>query len=111
MFPVDGSLALWRLHNITNKMDKCFLRRFSIARIQPKLKKKSPDFFYIFLAFNQIWLNLPVEDHCPLWLPTYHKQNGQVLFEKIFNSQNSTKVEEKSPDFYTWGSSRGYFHI
>ncbi len=37
---------------MTNKMDKCILRRFSIARIQPKLNKKLPDFFYIYLAFK-----------------------------------------------------------
>jgi hypothetical protein len=28
-----------------------------------KVEEKSPDFFfYIYLAFNQIWLNLPVGD-------------------------------------------------
>ncbi len=44
---------------------------------------------------------MKVKDHCHFGGYTnITKQNGQVLLEKIFNSQNSTKVEEKSPDFF-----------
>jgi hypothetical protein len=35
-----------------------------------KVEEKSPDFFSIYLAFNQIWLNLPVDG--PLSLCCLH---------------------------------------
>jgi hypothetical protein len=86
--------------------------RFSIAITKPKYKKKSPDF----LAFSKLGSSPNVTNASWPLLATIQKINYNqkiynknwkcqlktlLCFSEIFKSHKSTKIKEKSPDFFT----------